>query len=310
MKTPKINQGTTSAETQLNTTKSFTANGLKWFTPFAMVFVLYSCSNNNQIVQQYKTLHEHDSLLMAKTQSDDSAINGYMHNLNDIQSTLDDIKTREKIMRVNGQSETHNGNTAVGDIKAIDSLIIKSNHEIAALHSKMKKMNKHDAELEAMVARLSTQLAQQDTEITTLQNSLARVNTSYVEVTRQFNDSITVLQAQNSRIQGMTVAMNTVYYAIGTEKELKENKIITKSGGFVGIGKNSELTPDKNTSYFTKTDLTTLNALSLNAKFKKLLSTHPAGSYKISGNKTADSLIITDKSAFWSEDKFLVIAVK
>lgn len=313
MKTRKLNHTNTPLKSSYNPLRSagnFFVERRKWLTPFAVAFVLSSCNNNDQVVQQYKSLHEHDSLLMVKTQADDSTINGYIHNMNDIQSSLDNIKTREKILSVQGQAENGNKNTAVEDIKAIDDMIIKSNREISALRMKMKKSDKKNAELETMVARMTAQLAQQDSEITTLQNSLAKVNTSYAEVTRQFNDSIAVLQTQDNRIQDMTTTMNTVYYAIGTEKELKTNKVITKSGGFIGIGKNSELTPDKNTSYFTKADLTTLSAISLNAKFKKLLTTHPSGSYKITGNKTADSLLITNKSAFWSEDKFLVIAVK
>lgn len=280
-----------------------------WLIPFVAVFTMYSCSNNNQEVQKYKTLHEHDSLLMAKNQSDDSAINGYMHNMNDIQNTLDEIKTREKIMTVQGRNETH-GNTAVADIRTIDSLIIKSHHEIAALQARMKKMNRKDVELETMVKHMTAQIAIQDSEISALQNNLAKVNTSYAAVTKQFNDTLQFLQTQNTQIQNMTTAMNTVYYAVGTEKELKKNKIITQSGGFIGIGKNKTLTPDNNTSYFTKADLTQLNSIALNAKFKKLLSTHPAGSYRISDGKTADSLIITDKNAFWSEDRYLVVAVK
>jgi|SRR6185312_1246507 len=305
MKTRKINEATIQAGKEKHTGRYW-----KWLTPLAFTAALYSCSNNDQQVQQYKALHEHDSLLMVKTQSDDSTINGYVHNMNDIQGAIDEIKTREKILTVKAANESGSRGTALNDIRAIDSLIIKSNREVAALHMRMRKMGKKDVELETMVARMSKQLAQQDTEITVLQNSLAKVNNSYAEVTRQFNDSITVLQDQNARVASLTTAINTVYYAIGTEKELKANKVITKDGGFIGIGKSTELTPDNNTAYFTKTDLTKLNAISLNAKFKKLLTTHPAGSYRISGNKTADSLIITDKNAFWSEDKYLVVAVK
>lgn len=307
MKTRKINPANVPAGKRAHAIGRY----WKWLGPAALTVALYSCnSNNDQLVQQYKSLHEHDSLMMVKTQSDDSTINGYIHNMNDIQGAIDEIKTREKILSVKDENESGPRNNAVKDIKAIDSLIIKSNREIAALHLRMRKMGRKDAELETMVARMSKQLAQQDTEITVLQNNLAKVNNSYAEVTRQFNDSIIVLQNQNARVTALTTAINTVYYAIGTEKELKANKVITKEGGFIGIGKNTELTPDNNTAYFTKCDLTQLNALSLNAKFKRLLTTHPAGSYKITGNKTADSLIITDKRAFWSEDKYLVVAVK
>lgn len=292
---------------KLNTLKKLVATRWKLFTPLALAFVLYAC-NNNQLVQQYKTLHDHDSILMAKTQADDSTIRGYVSNLNDIQSNLDAIKTREKILTV--RDENKSGNSAVNDIKSLDTLIIKSNREIANLRYRIKKANAKDAQLEAMVNRLTAQVAQQDSEIATLQNSLAKVNASYAEVTRQFNDSITVLQTQNNRVQNMTTQINTVYYAVGTEKELKKKNVITQSGGFIGIGKNSELTPDRDMGYFTKTDLTKLDVIPLNAKFKKLLTTQPAGSYKITGNKVADSLVITNKPAFWSEAKYLVIAVK
>jgi hypothetical protein len=230
--------------------------------------------------------------------------------MNDKQSNLDENKAREKILTVHGQNEENSTGSAIEDIKAIDNLIIKSNREIAALHLKIKKMNTKDAEMEAMVERMTNQIAEKDTEIAVLQSSLANVNNSYSEITRQFNDSIAVLQNQNARVYTLVNTMNTVYYAIGTEKELKANKVITKSGGFIGIGKNTELTPDNNTSYFTKTDLTKLNVIPLNAKFKKILTTHPAESYKITGDKKADSLVITDQSAFWSENKYLVIAVK
>lgn len=255
-------------------------------------------------------MHEHDSIVALQNQAQDSTIKGYVHYVNEIQSNLDEIKSREKIISYESNGETGTSNKAVADIKALDKLIIKSNNEIAALQLKMKKMGKKDAELETMVARISAQVSEKDSEITALQTNLAKVNKSYDEVTQQFQDTMTVLQAQNTRVENMTNDMHTLYYAIGTVKELKDNKVITKTGGFMGIAKNTELTPDKNTAYFTKTNLTKLSVVPLNAKFKKLLTTHPAMSYRIEGDKKADSLLITDPAAFWSEDKFLVVAVK
>jgi len=273
------------------------------------VVILSSC-NNNQLVQQYKTLHEHDSLLVLQTQAEDSTIKGYINSMNEIQSNLDEIKSREKILSMNGNGENNTGKNAVNDIKMLDSLIIVSNKNIADLHARIKKMNKKDAAMEAMITRMTTQIAAQDTQISVLQTNLAKVNDSYKQVTQQFNDSMVVLQNRNVNIENLTNNMNTVYYAVGTLKELKENKVIDETGGFIGIGKNAQLKPDFNNSYFTKTDLTKLNVIPLNAKFKKLLTTHPTNSYKITGNKTSDSLWITDESLFWKENKYLVVAVK
>ncbi len=288
--------------------KSLFSNKMKWLISVAFATILCSCNNSDKLVQQYKALHEHDSIVALQAQAQDSTIQGYIHYVNEIQSNLDEINARQKMITV--EDERKSSNKAVADIKALDILIIKSNNEIATLKMKMKKMGRKDVEMEAMVSHLTAQLSQKDSEIAALQSNLAKSNESYAAVSKQFDDSIKVLQAKNARIENMTNEMNTVYYAIGTVKELKKNKVITKTGGFIGIAKNTELTPDKNTSYFTKTDLTKLEVIPLNAKFKKLFTTHPASSYKITGNKTADSLLITNPSSFWSEDKYLVVAVK
>jgi hypothetical protein len=275
-----------------------------------VIVAIFSSCSNNQLVQQYKELHEHDSLMVLQTQAEDSTIKGYINSMNEIQSNLDEIKSREKILSVNGSEESKTGNNAVKDIKMLDSLIIASNKDVAALHARIKKMDKKNAAMEAIITRMTSQIAAQDTQITALQSNLAKVNDSYKLVTQQFNDSMVVLQNRNVNITNLTNTMNTVYYAVGTLKELKDNKVIDKTGGFIGIGRNSKLKPDFNSSYFTKTDLTKLNVIPLNAKFNKLITTHPTNSYRITGNKTADSLWITDQSLFWEENKYLVVAVK
>jgi len=281
---------------------------IKVATVLGFVGIISSC-NNNQLAQQYKELHERDSLMAIKTQTDDSTIRGYIDNLNEIQSNLDEIKSREKILTENNQGE-NKSNSAIRDIKMLDSLIITSNRRIAALHERINKMNKKDEAMEKMITRMTAQIAAQDTQISVLQGSLAKVNDSYKQVTEQFNDSMVVLQKKNTNIQNLTNTMNTVYYAVGTMKELKDNKVIDKTGGFIGIGRNAQLNPNVNNSYFTQTDLTKLSVIPLNAKYKKLLTSHPASSYRISGSKTSDSLWITDQSLFWKDSKYLVVATK
>ncbi len=272
-----------------------------------LFFILSTVScNNNQLSQQNKELHDQDSVLMVQTKQDDSAIKGYIHSMNEIQDNLDQIKSREKIISVKGEGATN----TVADIQAIDELILKNHKELNGLQARLKKMSNHDKEMEAMIARLTTQVSQQDSQILVLQTSLANTNDSYKKLNDQFNDSLVIIQNQNSKISTITGEMNTVYYAIGTIKELKENKVIDKSGGFAGIGRNTSVKPDFNSSYFTRADLTKLQVIPLNGKFKKLISTHPTDSYKISGNKTADSLWITNQEAFWKANRYLVIAVK
>lgn len=283
---------------------------LRWIPRVAMAATLFSCNNTDQLVQRYKMLHDHDSLLAIQTQADDSTIKGYIQAVNDIQSNIDQITSREKIIAVHDENVNTPGANTVADIKALDNLILSGKRQIASLQTKMKKMNKKDAEMETMLDHFKSNLTEKDSEIASLRNTLASDNDAYKEITRQFNDSVAVIQQQTVKIENITNEMNTVYYAVGTLKELKKNNVIDKTGGVAFVGRNAEIKPDFNAAYFTKSDLTKLDVIPLNAKFKKLLSNHPMESYKITGNKASDSLVITDHSSFWSENRYLVVAVK
>lgn len=278
---------------------------------FVTSLLLAGCNNSKQ-EQQLKALVTHDSLMMVQAQQKDSTISAYIHSLNAIQDNLDSITAKEKILNVNG-AETAPGTTAdkaIRDIKSLDKLIVKNNREIYWLERRLKKAGRKDADLEKLVAHLTKELNEKDAEIVDLENKLAKANDSLKLVVRQLSDSIVVINRQRSEINAMRGEINTVYYAIGSLKELKNKNVINKTGGFIGLGRTAELKQNFNASYFTKANLSDLKVLPLNARFVKLITNHPSASYKVSGNKKADSLYITDPVSFWSQSKYLVVEVK
>ena len=93
-----------------------------------------------------------------------------------------------------------------------------------------------------------------------------------------------------SRQHATISEQNMIYYAVGTTKELKNKGVIMKQGGVLGVGGTEQLKPNTNISYFTGADYHTINALPLYSKLDKIITSHPNGSYKITGNKQADSL--------------------
>mgnify|MGYP000874925023 CR=1 FL=1 len=108
-----------------------------------------------------------------------------------------------------------------------------------------------------------------------------------------------------------TEKLNTAYYAFGTSKELIKNNVLTKEGGFIGMGKTAKMKSDFNKAYFTKVDASVFTEIVLSAKKAKLVTTHPAGSYKIEGAEgKAEKLVITNAEDFWSASKYLVIVVE
>ena len=85
--------------------------------------------------------------------------------------------------------------------------------------------------------------------------------------------------------------------------------MLTKEGGVVGIGSVNKLnTQGLNLEYFKQVDITQVLEVPIGAKKAKLITSHPAGSYKMDvvEGKT-EKLTITDPNTFWSVSKYLVV---
>ena len=121
----------------------------------------------------------------------------------------------------------------------------------------------------------------------------------------------TNLQEEKQESSVKTQKLNTAYYAFGSSKELMKNNVITKEGGFAGIGRNKKLRDDFNKDYFTKVDISATSSIVLGAKKARLITTHPASSYKIEGaDGKAEKITILNTEDFWSVSKYLVIVVE
>jgi hypothetical protein len=281
-----------------------------YYIAVSLCFLLFlGCNSADK--QRIKDLSDQDSTLMLKTKGQDSTIMAYVRSFNDIQDNLDSIKAKAKILSVNaGGENADKKDQIIADMKYISELMMKNKREIAALQHKLKKANGNNAELQKMIAHLTQEITEKDAEIASLQSQLAETNASLKDVIQKFNDSMNVINQQKQQINEVTTELHTVYYAVGTAKELKKKNVITKEGGVIGIGSTTELKQNFNTSYFTKSDETALSVLPLYSRFEKVVTNHPTTSYRVTNNQKSDSLIITDAKAFWSQSKYLVVIVK
>lgn len=260
---------------------------------------------------------KNDSLAMVGSAKDANLVE-FVDAFNSIQSNLDSIKQKEKIINtsVNGGFEVKGDRKEQiqGDINYIYSLLQKNRLLVADLASKLKKSNKHVAELEKMIENLNKLIAEKDGQMATLKEELGKMNIQVKDLNTQvtsLNTNVSSLSTENNEkqkvIEGKTAELNTAWFIIGTNKELVGKGIIKKEG-FLGTAKDLNENIDK--SNLTKIDITTVSSIPIMKKKATIISTHPASSYKIEGEKTADNLIILNQAEFWSLSKVLVISVK
>ncbi len=237
----------------------------------------------------------------------DSSIQSFIKGFNEIQDNLDIIKEKEKIV-TNASKDTETRKSKeeqiVADIQSIYDLLNKNRSKLAAMSSKLKKSNQKNVELEKFIARLTAEIETKDLQIGDLKIQLEQLNVAMTNLNVSY-------QKATQESAAKTEKLNAAFYAFGTSKELIKNGVLTKSGGFIGIGKSNKMKADFNKSYFTKVDITNTNSIALSAKKAKIMTVHPAGSYKIEGaNGKAEKLTIINSEEFWSTSKYLVIIVE
>lgn len=281
---------------------------MKYFCALLIVCsVFLSCTKNSPEESDQPVAEQSDlASLRAELAEKDSTISAFMASMNIIEENLTEIKAKQKIVTVKSgdvELQKTQPELIVEDIASINQLLEKNRQTIASLSDKLKQANVKGEELQKFIDRLTKQLEDKDQEIQALRSELEQKNVALKTLFSEYNDRIKDLGDQQRVI-------NTAYYAFGTMKELKDKGVLTKEGGFIGINKQVRLSDQMNKSYFTKIDITEFTELSLGAKKAKLITNHPAGSYQLSGEKTAMKLSISNPEEFWSISKYLVVVTE
>lgn len=235
-----------------------------------------------------------------------AALDSFFRAMNDIQANLDEIRQKEKMIARDtmGGDVGSRKDQIVADIQAIYDLMVLNKQRLASAKKNLKDANLQIASMQATIDQLNSTLATREGEIVMLKDDLEKKNIELSNLSMNYQE----LQQESD---AKTIQMNTAYYAFGTKKELESQGVISMEGGVIGLGKTVKLSETPNTEYFTQIDITRVNEIQLSAKKAKLISTHPAGSYRIDGmDGRADKIVITNPSQFWSVSKYLVVVVE
>lgn len=275
-----------------------------------VVALLASCVSRQVAVEAESRSDSLELVVSAK----DSLINAVFADINAISENLALIKSRENLITVAGESE--GGRRPVeeidNDIKAIDRLLRENRAKIESLQrsaAQLRKANLRIDGLEKMIADMNRQLAEKKAEVEQLRESLVRMG----DEVKRLTEEVAVRSAEVENLSGEKVELqnqlNTVYYIVGAEKELRDAQIINKQG-FIGrtltVGRNS------NFDSFTMADSRLLSEVPVGQKKATLVTSHPEGSYELvtDANKVVEKLIITDPVRFWESSKILIISYK
>ncbi|MCL2073957.1 MAG: hypothetical protein FWH18_08555 [Marinilabiliaceae bacterium] len=252
-----------------------------------------------------------DSLLIANAQQE-AQLNKFLESFGAIEENLRIIKEKEKIISLKvgqGDIEDETRNEINEDIMLIYELMLQNKNRVQELEKQLKKSGAEGGRLSKLVENLTAQLEERSIEISKLNEMLLSKDVEIEELSQSVNELASSLESMriiSTQTQEELTAtqdlMYTAYYAMGTKKELKDRKIS------VG-GDKKLLTKDFDKNYFKAIDVRELNSISISGKKPKILTIHPASSFKLNEGKGNSELIILNKDDFWSVTRYLVIQI-
>jgi hypothetical protein len=277
------------------------------------VFIAFSLykHDHKQLLSQMET---QKNSFTEKLTSRDSSIGEWVTTFGEIEKNIALIKEKEHIIATNsstGELSRNNKQQILDDIKYINTLLEQNKKKIALLNSQLNKSGGTIKGLQTTIAGLEASVKQSESDIADLKATLL---TKKFEI-EQLNTEKTELQVANvqkdEKIKTQTYEMNKAFLACGTFKQLKAKGLLTKEGGFIGLGKTKTIAASFPDSSFKQIDITVMKSIPVNSKNAKLISEHPANSFQYirDKDKKIESIEITDPAQFWKISKYAVVEI-
>lgn len=241
--------------------------------------------------------------------------------ISDIQSSLDNISA-ETIKNISNNQELPD--SALVDKKGrIMNRIDQLNSQMEAYKSKIsdleKKLNNNSIKirgLEQLIEKLKVTLAQKEDLIASLSGQINELNrtieTERAASKQEIATRDQTIAAREESIKQQDEMINTVYYIIGTQKDLIAKGILEKTGGFLGIGRIAKIQKKYNTADFTSLNLLNEQNINIEHPMKKVnvLSAQNAESYELIPVSEKLTKLQVLKPEIFRQNKYIVILKK
>lgn len=279
------------------------------------LFFLVACSNNEeQLLAAQRTQDSLQSIIDDK----DNEVNALFEMLNQIEDNLAAISAKYgnvQQLRQRGVEGNNNVRSEINNQLAnIENLLAANKAKIADLNRKLAELGTKNDELQDFMARLQERISEQEQQIALLTSELEKNKVIIRDLNQNVSDLTAANTAKDETIAQHIAEANKAYYVVGTYDQLKEAGIVSKSGGFIGIGRRQSTMADMPLNRFTQIDRTKVTTIAVNLRNAVVLSKHPESSYELVSDdgdeKTIAYLRITNPTQFWQQTKYLVISTK
>lgn len=281
------------------------------------VMVLASCNQKKLENQQSQidSLRLANEALIQQNTEKEANLTEFFETMAQIRSNLDEIKARQNIIsNQTGGTEQVTADMRQNinnDLTAIGKLMDDNRRRINSLNRQLRESNVKVGELEKIVASLTLEVEARNVEIAQLRENMNQLNIHNQALT----EAIEKLDRENREQMGLiadkTEQLNTAYFTYGTRRQLLDQEIIVRQGGVLGLGRTTAVNSNASKDLFTRIDVTQVETFDIPSDKLQIVSTHPTGSYQINPiDDQSSQIVVTDRTQFWSNTRYLVVNIE
>lgn len=292
-----------------------------WIASIAVVLlVVFGITLISQKTKQIEKMEMANFGLEETIHQRDSVVNDLMAAFNEIDENLTFINARRNQLTLDASSEMNPDRKTrlLADIRLMDSMLVASSKHIENLEARLKDSGIKMRSFENRIAALNKTISENSLEMEEFRRSLEQKDMQIADLSSQVQMFQTVIEEKDEEIFNKEITLmerqqklNTAYYTMGSFRELKEQGILSRTGGILGLGSSKAIQPNLSNDHFTVLDITQTKTIPIASKSARIISEHPADSYEfIEEEGIISALVIEDPEEFWRISKYAVIETR
>jgi predicted nucleic acid-binding Zn-ribbon protein len=198
---------------------------------------------------------------------------------------------------------------ALDRVNVLNASLKRNKEKLRKLEASLRKSGVKVASLEKMIVTLKQTMIEKEALVAQLTGQVDSLRTSVTGLTAEVRQGQETIQAREQVIEEKRRELATIYYVIGTKKELSTLGFIVAKGGLLGMGKTVEATGRYTESYFTSLDTDQENIIPTSAAKVQVVSAQPPASYELKTVGGLMELHILDAKEF-RKVKHLIVMTK
>ena len=137
------------------------------------------------------------------------------------------------------------------------------------------------ASLNKMITNLKQSITEREDQIIALNSQVSQLEGQVTWLNTEVSGQQEELATRQQELEAKQAELATIFYTIGTKKELKEKGVVESKGGVAGLGKSLKLTGRLEEASFTPLNTDQEKVIRIPAEKVQVLSAQPPTSYTV-----------------------------